>query len=62
MIESDIDYLRRRAAEEELRAIDAGDPAVADIHRRMAALYVDRVSALTENPDFDPIMATRLND
>ncbi len=56
MRESNLDYLRRRADEEERRAEEATDPRIAGIHRRMATLYADRVEALTDNPDFDPIM------
>lgn len=59
MLESDLDYLRRRAAEEEQRAADAADPHTAAIHARMAALYADRVAALSEHPDFDPIEQVR---
>ncbi|MCY7279834.1 MAG: hypothetical protein LH610_02880 [Sphingomonas bacterium] len=59
MAESDIVYLKRRAAEEAQRAQDAGDAAIAAIHRRMADLYADRVAALIENPDFDPILQVR---
>lgn len=59
MLESDLDYLRRRAAEEERRSEEAMDERTAAIHRRMATLYADRVSALTDNPDFDPIMHLR---
>jgi len=62
MGESDIDYLRRRAAEEDLRAGEASDEAIAAIHRRMAELYSDRVAALIENPGFDPIISTRITD
>jgi len=59
MAESDIDYLMRRAAEEAQRAQDASDAAIAAIHRRMSDLYADRVAALTDNPDFDPILLLR---
>lgn len=59
MLETDREYLRRRAAEEEQRAADSPDARVANIHRRMAVLYADRVAALSDNPDFDPIVQVR---
>ncbi len=60
MTESDIEYLYRRAAEEMRCAEETNDPAAAAIHRRMAALYADRITVLTDNPDFDPIVPNRL--
>lgn len=60
MAESDLEYLQRRAGEEAQLANEAGDPAIATIHRRMATLYADRVATLSENPDFDPIVQLRL--
>jgi len=59
MSESDIEYLSRRRAEESRRAEDTSDVAAADIHRRMAALYADRIVSLTDHPGFDPIVQTR---
>ena len=58
---SDLDYLRQRAAEELTLAEECDDPRTAAIHRRMASLYADRVAALSEHPDFDPIVQTRLS-
>lgn len=58
-MESDVDYLRRRAVEEQQRAAEASDDRIASIHARMAALYADRAAALDENPDFDPIVQIR---
>ncbi len=55
MIESDLEYLRRRSSEEEQRAAEVEDPHIAAIHARLAGLYADRVTALADNPDFDPI-------
>ena len=60
MTESSLDYLRRRAAEEKLRAEECTEPKVAAIHARMAVLYADRVAAMIDNPDFDPIFQTRI--
>lgn len=62
MLESDLDYLRRRAAEEERRAEESADARTAAIHRRLATLYADRVAALSDNPDFDPIVQLRPKD
>lgn len=59
MPETDLEYLRRRAAEEARRAAEAEDARTGAIHARMAALYADRVAALSDNPDFDPIMHVR---
>ena len=59
MLESNLDYLRRRAAEEAQRGETCKEPKIAAIHRRMAELYADRVAALSDNPEFDPIIQTR---
>ena len=59
MIESDLEYLRRRAAEELQRAKDCKDRKVASVHRRLAELYADRAAAMSDNPGFDPIVITR---
>lgn len=59
MVESDLEYLRRRVIEEKQRADAATDPRIAAIHQRMAALYSDRVTAMIDNPGFDPIVQTR---
>jgi len=60
MVDSRLDYLRRRAMEEKQRAISCKEPKIAAIHQRMAELYADRVSALSDNPDFDPIVHTQV--
>lgn len=60
MTESNLDYLRRRALEEQARAGHCKEPKVAAIHARMAVLYADRVAAMIDNPDFDPIIQTRV--
>lgn len=60
MAESDLDYLRRRALQEECYAAAATDPRIAAIHQRLSSLYADRVAAMTDNPGFDPIAQTRL--
>ena len=62
MTESDIEFLGRRAAEEQRLAEETSDPNAAAIHRRMALLYADRIAALSERPDFDPIVQTRLKN
>ena len=59
MTESSLDYLRRRALEEQARAEACKEEKVAAIHARLAVLYADRVAAMTDNPDFDPIIQTR---
>lgn len=59
MIESDLEYLRRRAGEEERRAAAASDPRIAAIHQRLAGLYSDRVVAMSDNPGFDPLAQIR---
>lgn len=46
MIENDIDYLRRRAAEELERAELSNDSAVSQIHGQMAILYANKVAEL----------------
>ncbi|MEO7814690.1 MAG: hypothetical protein ABIR87_04515 [Sphingomicrobium sp.] len=60
MTESNLEYLRRRADEEKLRVKECTDPKAAAIHARMAVLYADRVAAMIDNPDFDPIIQTRV--
>jgi hypothetical protein len=37
-------YFARRAAEEQARAEEATDPIVADAHRRLQRVYVERAS------------------
>ena len=59
MLESNLDYLRRRAAEEAQRGEACTEPNIAAIHRRMGVLYADRVATLSDTPDFDPIIQTR---
>lgn len=55
MDEEDLEYLNRRAAEELRLAQDKRDPTAAAIHQRMALLYADRIAALSEWPDVDPV-------
>ena len=62
MGEEDLEYLNRRASEELRLAEEARDPTAAGIHGRMALLYADRIAALSERPDFDPITQTRLGN
>lgn len=46
MAENEIDYLRRRAAEELAAAGECADPAAANIHRSLAALYSSKIDEL----------------
>ena len=46
MVENEIDYLRRRAAEELAAADDCADLAAARIHRSLSALYASKVDEL----------------
>ena len=59
LTESDIEYLHRRAAEELRLAESTNDSDAAAIHGRMALLYADRIAALNDHPQFDPIVQTR---
>ena len=62
MHEEDLEYLRRRAAEELRLAEDKRDLTAAEIHGRMALLYADRIAALSERSAFDPVAQTRLSN
>ena len=44
--ETELDFLLRRATEEIENADLCSDPVAAQIHRRMAVLYANRVAAL----------------
>ena len=46
MAENEIDYLHRRAAEELAAADECADPAAAQIHRSLAALYSSKIDEL----------------
>lgn len=46
MAESEIDYARRRTAEELDRADRCADPNAANVHRRLAVLYANMVAEL----------------
>lgn len=48
MAESEIDYARRRTAEELDRAERCSDPSAAQIHRRLAILYANMVAELKQ--------------
>ena len=50
MCDDDLDYLRRRIAEETHRAKNAASSPIAAIHRQMASAYADRIEALTQSP------------
>ena len=62
MDEEDLEYLNRRVSDELRLAEETRDPTAAGIHGRMALLYADRIAALSEQPEFDPIMQTRLSN
>ena len=46
MAETEIDYARRRTAEELDRADRCSDPDAAQVHRRLAVLYANMVAEL----------------
>lgn len=46
MAESEIDYARRRTAEELDRADQCSDPTAAHVHRRLAVLYANMVAEM----------------
>jgi hypothetical protein len=37
-------YFARRAAEEQERAVEASDPSVAEAHRKLQRIYLERAS------------------
>lgn len=53
MAESEIDYARRRTAEELDRADRCSDPNVAQVHRRLAILYANMVAELRHLTPFE---------
>ena len=53
MAESEIDYARRRTAEELDRADSCSDPNAAQIHRRLAILYANMVAELRHLTPFE---------
>ena len=59
MTESELEYLRRRTAEE----LDIADRSpllvAADVHRRLAMLYASRVAELRESPALALAVAER---
>lgn len=59
--EEDLEYLRRRAAQELRLAEDISDPKAAGIHERMALLYADQIAGLSERLESDPIVQTTLD-
>ena len=48
MAESEIDYARRRTAEELDRADRCSDPNAAQVHRRLAILYANMVAEMRQ--------------
>ena len=53
MAESEIDYARRRTAEELDRSDRCSDPNAAHIHRRLAILYANMVAELGHLTPFE---------
>lgn len=53
MAESEIDYARRRTAEELDRSDRCSDPNAAQIHRRLAILYANMVAELRHLTPFE---------
>lgn len=53
MAESEIDYARRRTAEELDRADQCSDPDAAHVHRRLAVLYANMVAELHQLTPFE---------
>lgn len=53
MAESEINYARRRTAEELDRADRCSDPNAAQIHRRLAILYANMVAELGQLTPFE---------
>lgn len=48
-------YFARRAAEEQARAEEAKDPVVADVHRKLQRVYVERASIGDRDPESEVI-------
>lgn len=66
----EMDYCRRRAAEETDRARAANDPSVADAHAKMAALYSERIERMAaesgveesaDSPNLEPRRQLKLS-
>ena len=55
MSENEIDYLRRRTAEELAVADDCADLAAAQIHRRLSALYASKIDELSRIRSKGPV-------
>ena len=53
MAESEIDYARRRTAEELDRSDSCSDPNAAQVHRRLAILYANMVAELRQLTPFE---------
>lgn len=53
MAESEIDYARRRTAEELDRSDSCSDPNAAQVHRRLAVLYANMVAELRHLTPFE---------
>ena len=50
MTESELEFLRRRTAEELALADRSDIPVAADVHRRLALLYANRVAEMRSTP------------
>ena len=53
MNQIEIDYLRRRAGEEEAAAVACADPTAAKIHRNLAALYIRKIDEFSHKLALD---------
>lgn len=53
MSENELDFFRRRAAEERERAEHSADTVAADIHRRMAIAYTNRAAEIEKMHAFN---------
>jgi len=57
MREDELDFFRRRAAEERMRAEHSLDPIAADIHRRMAIAYTKRAAEIGNARAFELVQS-----
>ena len=57
MRENELDFVRRRAAEERERAEHSIDVVAADIHRRMAIAYTNRAAEIENSRALNLVQA-----
>ena len=53
-MESDPEFLLRRAKEESVRAIEAEQPQAADVHQKLAVHYSAKAAMALANEDEEP--------